>query len=69
MGTNLKRFEKKLNSLERIRNDVANKLDRSYLQNNVSELLALEEKYEIIVHRISRIKTILANQSGARTTI
>lgn len=61
MVTRPKRFEKKLQTLERMRRDIEKKLDRSYLQNNVSELLALEEKYESIIHRINRIKSLLSN--------
>ena len=69
MGTNRKRIEKKLLILERVRSDVANKLDRSYLQNNVSDLLALEEKYEKIIYQISRIKGLLKSRNRTRTII
>ena len=69
MGTNRKRIEKKLLILERVRSDVANKLDRSYLQNNVSDLLALEEKYEKIIYQISRIKGLLESRNRTRTII
>ena len=68
MGTNRKRIEKKLLILERVRSDVANKLDRSYLQNNVSDLLALEEKYEAIMYQISRIKALVAHRKRTIAT-
>lgn len=69
MGTNRKRFEKKLQNLERIRRDIAKKLDTSYLQNNVSDLLALEEKYERIMYQISRINVLLETRNRTRTII
>ena len=65
MGTNINGIEKKLYYLERVRRDMANKLDRSYLQNNISDLLALEEKYEKITHRISRIRILLSTRNRA----
>lgn len=69
MGTNRKRIEKKLLSLEDVRRDVANKLDRSYLQNNVSDLLALEDRYEKIIYQISRVRGLLESTNRTRTTI
>lgn len=66
MATEQIRFEKKLHELEISRRNVASRLDRSYLQDNVSELLALEEKYERIMYQIGRIKDLVA--SGKRIT-
>jgi hypothetical protein len=60
MVTRPSRFEKKLQTLERMRRDVEKKLDRSYLQNNISELLALEERYEAIVYKINKLKYMIA---------
>ena len=57
------RFEKQLQTLEHMRRDIEKKLDTSYLQNNVSELLALEEKYETTIHRINRVKNLLASRN------
>ena len=63
MVTRPTRFEKQLQTLERMRRDIEKKLDTSYLQNNVSELLALEENYETTIHKINRVKNLLANRN------
>ncbi len=66
MVTEPTKFEKKLHKLELMRRDIGIKLDRSYLQNNISELLALEEKYAAVIYQISRIRSLLAQKK--RTT-
>jgi len=68
METKLTRTEKKLHILERMRRDIANKIDESYLQNNVSNLLALEKKYELIMNHISRIKVRIGIRNRISTS-
>jgi len=68
METELTSSEKKLHILERMRRDIANKIDESYLQNNISNLLALEKKYEVIINRISRIRVRMSIRNRASTS-
>jgi len=68
METELTSSEKKLHFLERMRRDIANKIDESYLQNNISNLLALEKKYEVIINRISRIRVRMSIRNRASTS-
>lgn len=63
MVTKPTKFDKKLRTLERMRKEIENKLDRSYLQNNISELLALEAKYEAVIYQISRIRNLVASSN------
>jgi chaperonin cofactor prefoldin len=62
-------FEKKLQTLERMRRDIEKKLDRSYLQNNISELLDLEEKYETIVYQISKLRNMVPSNKSTTVII
>lgn len=68
METELTSSEKKLHILERMRRDIANKIDESYLQNNISNLLALEKKYEVIIDRISRARVRMSIRNRASTS-
>ncbi len=55
------KIARKLELLYREKDHISDELDKSYLKNDMTTCLRLEQKYEQIIYRINRL------QSGSRT--
>lgn len=62
-------LEKKLSKLEKVRRELARKIDESYLRDNVTEFLMLEERYERVMHSISTLRSFLHRNSRSVATV
>ncbi|PID32405.1 hypothetical protein CR970_00585 [Candidatus Saccharibacteria bacterium] len=53
-------YRTKLNKLERLRRDLARKLDRLYARDNISDFISLEKKYCRVIATMDRVRAMMS---------
>lgn len=61
MQRNMQYYRNRLQRLEHIRQDIAHRMDTSYLRDNISDFMSLEQKYAAIISAMNKIRMQMAH--------
>lgn len=60
MQRNMQYYRNRLQRLERIRAEVARRMDSSYLRDNISDFMSLEQRYARIIDTMNKVRMQMA---------
>ena len=66
MDTRKRSYKRKLEKLERLRRDLAKRIDTSYLRDDISSYIELEARYKDVMESMQKLKGRLSTSNMAK---